>query len=101
VFAAFAPISALGEMTSIGTLFAFVLVCTGIIIMRRTHPDLPRPFKTPLVPLIPILGIAFNLLLMYGLGWTNWARLIGWMGAGLIIYFAYSRKRSITHGTGR
>ena len=100
VFAAFAPISALGEMTSIGTLFAFVLVCIGIIIMRRTHPDLPRPFKTPLVPLLPILGIAFNLLLMYGLGWTNWARLGGWMAVGLIIYFTYSRKRSITHGAG-
>ncbi|MBV9398394.1 MAG: amino acid permease [Bryobacterales bacterium] len=97
VFAAFAPISALGEMTSIGTLFAFVLVCMGIIIMRRTHPDQPRPFKTPLVPLIPILGIAFNLLLMYGLGWTNWTRLIVWMVIGLIVYFSYSRKHSITH----
>ncbi len=97
VFAAFAPISALGEMTSIGTLFAFVLVCTGIIIMRRTHPDVPRPFKTPFVPLIPILGIAFNALLMYGLGWTNWARLAGWMIVGLIIYFTYSRKHSVTH----
>jgi len=96
VFAAFMPISALGEMTSIGTLFAFVLVCGGIMIMRRTHPDHPRPFRTPLVPLIPILGIAFNLFLMYGLGWTNWARLFVWMGIGLLIYFNYSRKRSIT-----
>jgi APA family basic amino acid/polyamine antiporter len=98
VFAAFAPISALGEMTSIGTLFAFVLVCAGIIIMRRTHPDQPRPFKTPLVPLIPILGIIFNFLLMYGLGWTNWLRLVVWMAIGMVIYFTYSRKRSITHG---
>jgi APA family basic amino acid/polyamine antiporter len=97
VFAAFAPISALGEMTSIGTLFAFVLVCIGIIIMRRTHPDHPRPFKTPFVPLIPILGVAFNLLLMYGLGWTNWTRLIVWMVLGMIVYFSYSRKHSITH----
>ena len=96
--AAFAPISALGEMTSIGTLFAFVLVCAGIIIMRRTHPDQPRPFKTPLVPLIPILGIIFNFLLMYGLGWTNWLRLVVWMAIGMVIYFTYSRKRSITHG---
>jgi APA family basic amino acid/polyamine antiporter len=98
IFAAFAPISALGQMTSIGTLFAFVLVCSGIMIMRRTHPDQPRPFKTPFVPIIPLLGIAFNLLLMYGLGWTNWLRLILWMAIGLVIYFTYSRKRSITHG---
>jgi len=96
VFAAFAPISYLGEMTSIGTLFAFVLVCIGIIIMRRTHPELPRPFKTPLVPLIPILGIAFNLAMMVGLGWSNWARLFIWMALGMIVYFGYSRKRSIT-----
>jgi APA family basic amino acid/polyamine antiporter len=96
LFAAFAPISILGEMTSIGTLFAFVLVCIGIIIMRRTHPDLPRPFKTPLVPLIPILGIAFNVTMMYGLGWSNWARLIIWMALGMFVYFGYSRKRSIT-----
>jgi APA family basic amino acid/polyamine antiporter len=98
IFAAFAPISALGQMTSIGTLFAFVLVCGGIIIMRRTHPHQPRPFKTPLVPLLPILGIAFNLLLMYGLGLSNWLRLFLWMAIGLVIYFTYSRKRSITHG---
>lgn len=97
LLAAFAPIQVLGEATSIGTLFAFVLVCGGIIIMRRTHPELPRPFKTPLVPFIPILGIVFNLSLMAGLGWTNWARLFGWMAIGLIIYFTYGRKHSITH----
>jgi APA family basic amino acid/polyamine antiporter len=94
MFAAFAPISYLGEMTSIGTLFAFVLVCIGIIVMRRTHPDLHRPFRTPMVPLIPVLGIAFNLTMMYGLGWGNWARLVIWMAIGLMIYFSYSRKRS-------
>jgi basic amino acid/polyamine antiporter, APA family len=97
--AAFAPIRILGEATSIGTLFAFVLVCGGIIIMRRTYPDLPRPFKTPFVPVVPILGIAFNLFLIYGLGWTNWARLFGWMAIGLFIYFGYSRKHSITHNS--
>jgi basic amino acid/polyamine antiporter, APA family len=96
VFAAFTPLSYLGDMTSIGTLFAFVLVCIGILIMRRTHAEIPRPFKTPLVPLVPILGIAFNLFLMLGLGVGNWARLFGWMAVGLIIYFNYSRKRSIT-----
>jgi len=98
VFAAFAPLSALGDMTSIGTLFAFVLVCIGIIVMRRTHPERYRPFRTPFVPAVPILGIAFNLFLMFGLGLANWIRLFGWMGLGLIIYFNYSRKRSITSG---
>ncbi len=97
LFAAFAPLSALGDMTSIGTLFAFVLVCIGIMVMRRTHPERHRPFRTPWVPLTPILGIAFNLFLMYGLGLSNWLRLFGWMAIGLIVYFTYSRKHSITH----
>ena len=97
LFAAFAPLSALGDMTSIGTLFAFVLVCIGIIVMRRTHPERYRPFRTPWVPLTPLLGIAFNLFLMYGLGLSNWIRLFGWMAIGLVIYFTYSRKHSVTH----
>ena len=96
LFAAFAPLSALGDMTSIGTLFAFVLVCIGIMVMRRTHPERPRPFRTPWVPLTPILGIAFNLFLMYGLGLSNWIRLFAWMAIGLIVYFNYSRKHSVT-----
>ncbi len=96
LFGAFAPLSTLGDMTSIGTLFAFVLVCIGIMVMRKTHPQRPRPFRTPLVPLVPILGIAFNLFLMFGLGMGNWIRLFAWMGIGLIVYFNYSRKRSIT-----
>jgi len=96
-FAAFVPISVVGKMTSIGTLFAFVVVCIGIIIMRKTHPDTPRPFKTPLVPLFPILGIAVNVAMMYGLGWSNWLRLVIWMAIGLIIYFGYSRKRSLVN----
>ena len=95
VFAAFAPLSALGDMTSIGTLFAFVLVCIGILIMRRSHASIPRPFKTPFVPVVPILGIAFNLFLMFGLGVGNWIRLFGWMAIGLLVYFNYSRKRSV------
>jgi APA family basic amino acid/polyamine antiporter len=94
VFAAFAPMSYLGEMTSIGTLFAFVLVCIAILIMRRTNPDLHRPFRTPLVPIVPILGIAFNLVMMYGLGWSNWLRLIVWMALGLVVYFGYSKNHS-------
>ena len=95
LFAAFAPISHLGEMTSIGTLFAFVLVCLGIIVMRRTHPHLERPFKTPLVPLVPILGVLVNAFLMYGLGLENWLRLFIWLAIGLAIYFGYSRKHSL------
>src|SRR5579864_9208939 len=95
LFAAFVPISVVGKMTSIGTLFAFVIVCVGIIIMRRTHPETPRPFKTPLVPLFPLLGIAVNVAMMYGLGWSNWLRLVIWMAIGLVIYFGYSRSRSL------
>ncbi len=94
LFGAFAPIQIVGEMTSIGTLFAFVLVCAGIMLMRRTHPELPRPFRTPLVPFVPVLGIFANLFLMAGLGWENWARLIIWMVIGLSIYFSYSRFHS-------
>jgi APA family basic amino acid/polyamine antiporter len=95
LFAAFAPISVVGKMTSIGTLFAFVIVCAGIIIMRRTNPDAPRPFRTPFVPVTPILGIVVCLAMMLGLGWTNWARLVVWLAIGLIIYFGYSRSRSL------
>jgi basic amino acid/polyamine antiporter, APA family len=94
LFAAFTPIADLGAMTSIGTLFAFSLVCGGILIMRKTHPDLPRPFKTPLVPLVPILGILANLGLMLGLHWHNWARLVIWLVIGMLIYFGYSRSHS-------
>jgi APA family basic amino acid/polyamine antiporter len=94
IFSAFFPIGVLGTMTSIGTLFAFVIVCAAVIIMRRTRPDLPRPFKTPLVPLVPILGILSNLLMIAGLGVDNWLRLIVWLVIGLAIYFTYSRAHS-------
>ncbi|MCS7023912.1 MAG: amino acid permease [Bryobacteraceae bacterium] len=94
LFAAFAPINVVGEMTSIGTLFAFVLVCIGVIVMRKTHPDHPRPFRTPLVPVVPLLGILANFLLMFGLGWSNWLRLLIWLAIGLVIYFSYSRYHS-------
>jgi APA family basic amino acid/polyamine antiporter len=94
LFSAFAPISVVGEMTSIGTLFAFVLVSAGVIIMRKTHPQLDRPFKTPLVPLVPILGILTCALMMFGLGWSNWLRLFIWLALGQVIYFLYSRKHS-------
>jgi APA family basic amino acid/polyamine antiporter len=94
LFAAFAPISVVGHMTSIGTLLAFVIVCAGILIMRRTQPDLPRPFRTPWVPFVPLAGIIVCFAMMASLGLDNWLRLIGWLVIGLTIYFTYSRKHS-------
>jgi basic amino acid/polyamine antiporter, APA family len=92
--AAFTPIAQLGNLTSIGTLFAFVLVCLGVIIMRRTEPDLPRPFRTPMVPTVPILGVLINLLLMFGLGGITWTAFLTWMAIGLVVYFGYGRTHS-------
>ncbi|MBK9799394.1 MAG: amino acid permease [Bacteroidetes bacterium] len=94
VFAAFVPGDIVGDMTSIGTLFAFILVCAGVWIMRVKHPEIKREFTTPLVPLVPILGILVCSAMIYGLGWTNWLRLAVWMVIGLLIYFVYSVKKS-------
>jgi APA family basic amino acid/polyamine antiporter len=88
------PIDTIGKMVNIGTLLAFVIVCISIMILRRTNPAQPRPFRTPWVPLVPILGILFNGYMMYKLGWMNWARLIIWLAIGLVVYFAYSVKHS-------
>lgn len=94
-FAAFIPGDIVGDMSSIGTLFAFMLVCAGVIILRKTDPDMPRQFKTPWVPFVPIMGILFCGAMVAGLGWTNWLRLIGWLLIGIVIYFAYSKKNSV------
>ncbi len=94
LFAAFVPGDIVGDMTSIGTLFAFVLVCVAVIILRKKEPNMVRQFKTPFVPLIPILGVLACLLMMIGLGWTNWLRLFAWMAIGIIFYFVYSKKNS-------
>ncbi len=94
LFAAFLPEDVVGNMTSIGTLFAFILVCAGVWILRVKSPELPRQFKTPFVPLVPILGIVVCGSMIFGLGWTNWMRLAIWLAIGLVIYFAYSRKHS-------
>lgn len=94
LFAAFVPGDIVGDMTSIGTLFAFVLVCAGVIIMRRTDPDVPRSFKTPFVPLVPILGMIVCGAMIFGLGAPNWLRLLAWLLIGFIIYFGYSRFHS-------
>jgi APA family basic amino acid/polyamine antiporter len=93
-FAAFIPGDVVGDMSSIGTLFAFILVCAGVIILRKTEPNLKRQFKTPLVPLVPILGIIFCTIMILGLGWANWLRLLVWLLLGVIIYFGYSKKHS-------
>lgn len=94
LFAAFVPAHVVGEMTSIGTLLAFVLVCVGVIVLRKKQPDLPRAFKTPLVPLVPILGILSCLAMMVSLPGDTWLRLIIWLAIGFIIYFGYGIKNS-------
>lgn len=94
LFAAFVPARVVGEMTSIGTLFAFILVCIGILVMRKKMPDLPRAFKTPMVPLVPILGIITCLFMMVFLPMDTWIRLLLWMLIGLDIYLAYGAKNS-------
>jgi APA family basic amino acid/polyamine antiporter len=88
------PLSLLGELVSIGTLFAFVIVCISVAVLRRTQPNTPRPFKTPLVPLVPILGAVVCAAQMAALPWDTWLRLLLWMGIGLVIYFTYSRHHS-------
>jgi len=88
------PINIVGELVSIGTLFAFVIVCAGIIVLRHTRPELPRPFRTPFSPVVPALGILSCTYLMYGLPLDTWLRLIVWMAIGLLIYFLYSMHHS-------
>ncbi|HEX8817108.1 MAG TPA: amino acid permease [Terriglobales bacterium] len=94
LFAAFLPEDIVGEMTSIGTLFAFVLVCIGVWILRVRRPDLQRAFKVPAVPFVCTAGVVVCSAMIYGLGWTNWMRLIVWLIIGLCIYFTYGRKHS-------
>lgn len=94
LFAAFVPARVVGEMTSIGTLFAFILVCIGIWVMRNKMPELPRSFKTPMVPLVPILGILTCLFMMVFLPMDTWIRLLVWMLIGMDIYLAYGAKNS-------
>jgi APA family basic amino acid/polyamine antiporter len=88
------PIGLLGELVSIGTLLAFVIVCAGVLVLRYSDPDIPRPFRTPFVPVVPALGILSCAYLMYGLPLDTWARLIIWMAIGLVIYFLYGRFHS-------
>ena len=94
LFAAFLPEDIVGEMTSIGTLFAFVLVCIGVWILRRRRPELPRAFRVPAVPVVSTLGVVVCSSMIYGLGWTNWMRLLVWLMIGMVVYFTYSVKHS-------
>jgi basic amino acid/polyamine antiporter, APA family len=88
------PIDDIGKMVNIGTLLAFVIVCIAVMALRRTNPQQARPFRTPWVPFVPVMGIIFNGYMMYKLGWVNWARLIIWLVIGMVVYFTYSRKHS-------
>jgi basic amino acid/polyamine antiporter, APA family len=96
IFAGFLPISTLGNMVSIGTLLAFVIVCIGVMVLRKTRPELPRPYRTPLVPLVPILGILVCGFMMLGLSAATWVRLVVWLVIGMAVYFLYSRRHA--HG---
>jgi len=94
LFAGFVPVSDLGHMVSIGTLLAFVLVCIGVMVMRKKMPDAPRAFRTPLVPFVPIAGILVCVYLMYSLPQESWVRLVLWMALGVVVYFLYGKKNS-------
>ena len=93
--AAFLPISVLLMLVNMGTLLAFVIVCAAVLIMRKTHPEAERPFRVPFVPLLPLLGIASCLLLMFSLPSENWLRLFAWLGIGFLIYLFYGRRHSV------
>jgi APA family basic amino acid/polyamine antiporter len=88
------PIDVLGQMVSIGTLFAFVVVSIGVLILRRTRPDLPRPFRAPWSPVVPVLSVVVSSALMLSLPGETWMRLLVWMALGIVIYFSYSARRS-------
>jgi APA family basic amino acid/polyamine antiporter len=88
------PIDDIGRMVNIGTLLAFVIVCIAVMVLRRTNPAQARPFRTPWVPVVPILGILFNGYMMLRLGKWNWIRLVVWLAIGLVVYFTYSRHHS-------
>jgi APA family basic amino acid/polyamine antiporter len=92
--AAVLPLRILADLVNIGTLLAFVIVCAAVMIMRRTHPEVPRPFRAPLGDIVPILGILCCLLLMFSLRVENWWRLFIWLAIGLFIYFGYGIHHS-------
>ena len=101
IFASLIPIGDLAVLVNIGTLLAFVIVCAGVWILRRKRPDLPRPFKTPLVPLVPILGIVTALAAMASLPAKTWYRLLIWLAIGLFVYIFYGRSHSKVRNASR
>jgi basic amino acid/polyamine antiporter, APA family len=92
--ATFVPLSTLADMVNIGTLFAFVLVSLGVLVLRRTQPDLPRAFRTPWVPVVPVLAVLSCLFLMLNLGTLTWWRFVTWMAIGLVVYFLHGYRHS-------
>ncbi len=92
--AGFLPIGEAAELTNIGILLAFVVVCVSVIVLRYKRPDLPRTFRTPGMPVVPAIGVVFSLWLITFLEWQTWARFAVWFLIGLVVYFAYSRRRS-------
>jgi APA family basic amino acid/polyamine antiporter len=94
IAAGITPIRVLSVLVSMGTLLAFVLVCIGILILRKKSPEIPRPFKTPGLPYVPILGALFCILQMLALPATTWERLVIWLALGMIVYFAYGRRNA-------
>jgi APA family basic amino acid/polyamine antiporter len=92
--AGFTPIAVLGQLVSIGTLFAFVIVSLGVLVLRRREPTLARPFRTPWVPVIPIASAVVSLALMASLPGATWTRLVVWMAIGVVLYFTYGARRS-------
>lgn len=94
LIAGWVPIGELAELVNVGTLFAFVIVCAGVIVLRYTQPDMERPFRTPGAPLVPFLGILSCLYLMINLPWVTLLRFVVWMAIGMVVYFAFSRSNS-------
>ena len=95
------PLRLLAELVNIGTLSAFVVVCSAVLIMRKKHPEANRPFKAPLVPFVPLAGIFTCLILMLSLPAENWIRLVGWLLIGFVIYFFYGRKHSVLNNSNK
>jgi len=94
-FSGFLPIIVLGHMTSFGTLFAFIIVCIGVIVLRRARPELPRPYRTPWVPVVPVLGVLVCFLMLLFLPALTWVMAVTWLIIGYAVYFGYARRRVI------
>ncbi|WP_280341280.1 amino acid permease [Nocardia neocaledoniensis] len=99
ILAGVLPINTVAELTNIGILMAFIVVCVAVIVLRRTRPDAPRSFRLPLMPVIPLIGIGFSAYLIYSLPWQTWLRFLAWLVVGLIVYFGYSRTHSVMNRT--